>query len=394
MLRGSRPGERRGGRSRGTPNRRTILRDRILAIGSDHSAATQRAFLRKLLKDRKLPAEIRIAIAPQCFPAKLTPLSRSGSSRALAGRRPRVVSRRSFTRSPAVVPAMRYLNPKALEVLFGIVQDATAHPMGRRRAALKIAEFLLPKVAKKAKVIADEYGFLISPNLASGYRDIRLELRALDHPATRKIPAIAEMIEKLRACSDRILRRLRMPYPTTYGDKEAANDIERLIELSDNQTTLTEAQKAEEAHLRVRYDLYRASPQPIARRRREALENVDQQFKRHRASGEFPAPALSRREQNDLNLLRRLYPAEPKQNLSPLDDNFDGYRYHPFADDLLARDGNFYPRHSKLRLSGAAGDLLAQTGDGPPITPVSPCSAPATNPIQSVEPPSCDRLSP
>src|ERR1700751_5973428 len=57
MLRGSRPGERRGGRKQGAPNRRTILRDRILSIGLDHPSASQRAFLFKLVKDRKLPAD-------------------------------------------------------------------------------------------------------------------------------------------------------------------------------------------------------------------------------------------------------------------------------------------------------------------------------------------------
>ena len=51
MLRGSRPGERRGGRKQGTPNRRTILRDRILSIGLDQPAASRRAFIRKLAND-------------------------------------------------------------------------------------------------------------------------------------------------------------------------------------------------------------------------------------------------------------------------------------------------------------------------------------------------------
>jgi hypothetical protein len=55
----------------------------------------------------------------------------------------------------AVVPAVRNWNPKALEALFGVVQDATANLKARRKAALKIAEFLLPKVGKKAKVIPD-----------------------------------------------------------------------------------------------------------------------------------------------------------------------------------------------------------------------------------------------
>jgi hypothetical protein len=55
------------------------------------------------------------------------------------------------------------------------------------------------RVPKKAKVIADEYGFAISPKLASAYRDIELELRTLNREATRKIPAIAEKIKKSAA---------------------------------------------------------------------------------------------------------------------------------------------------------------------------------------------------
>jgi hypothetical protein len=207
MLRGSRPGERRGGRKRDTPNRRTILRDRILSIGLDHPAASQRAFLVKLVKDRKLPADTRMAVAPQCFPPKRTRSLRTGRPRALAGSRTTIAQEALATagsavaskgsQTPAVVPAIRDWNPQALDALFGVVQDATADPQARRKAALKIAEFLLPKAGKKAKVIPDEYGFSINPNLASAYRDIQLELRTLVNEPTRKIPAIAEKIKKL-----------------------------------------------------------------------------------------------------------------------------------------------------------------------------------------------------
>ena len=195
MLRGSRPGERRGGRKRGTPHRRTILRDRILSIGLDHPAASQRAFLVKLVKDRKLPADTRMAVAPKCFPPKRTRSLRTGRPRALGGSRTTIAHEALATvgsavaskGSPAVVPAIRDWTPQALDALFGVVQDATANPKARSKAALKIAEFLLPKAGKKAKVIPDEYGFSINPNLAGAYRDIRLELRALQ--STRKIPS-------------------------------------------------------------------------------------------------------------------------------------------------------------------------------------------------------------
>ena len=196
------------------------------------------------------------------------------------------------SQTPAVVPAIRDWNPQALDALFGVVQDATANPKARRKAALKIAEFLLPKAGKKAKVIPDEYGFSVNPNLASAYRDIQLELRALVNEPTRKIPAIAEKIKKLEARSDAIRRRLQVPCPTKYGNKEAANDYVRLMEftsLRDNETALTEAQKAEEAHLRVRYDVFsgksgvnRAPPAPGAAGRGTAVqkESIDWRFLR------------------------------------------------------------------------------------------------------------------
>ena len=41
MPRGSKRGERRGGRQRATPNKRTALTDRILAAASEHPSASQ-----------------------------------------------------------------------------------------------------------------------------------------------------------------------------------------------------------------------------------------------------------------------------------------------------------------------------------------------------------------
>ena len=366
--------------------------DRILAIGLDHPAASQRAFLLKLVKDRKLPADTRMAVAPQCFPPKRTRPSRTGRPRALVGN---TIAQEALAaavaskgaRTPAGVGTIGDWTPQALDALFGIVQDATANPEVRRKAALKIAEFLLPKAGKKPKVIPDEYGFSINPNLASAYRDIQLELRALVNEPTRKIPAIAEKIKKLEARSDAIRRRLQVPCPSKYGNKEAGNDCDRLMQftaLRDNQTALTEAQNAEEAHLRARFDVFAASPESIARRRREALEDAERRFKKSRLFGDFPAAPLSRKERNDLKLLRWLYP-EPKRAPSQLDgDECEMYRDHPFTDELLAPDGNFYPRHSKLRPGAAADGLLVQTGDGSSISPVMPCDAPATDRIQSV----------
>ena len=112
-------------------------------------------------------------------------------------------------------------------------------------AALKIAEFLLPKTPKKPKICPDEYGFAISPKLASAYFGIRVELRALNRE-TRKIPAIATKIEKLETRSAAILRRLEAPCPSRYGTKGEFGLLRA------NEIALTEGQQAEEAHVRAR----------------------------------------------------------------------------------------------------------------------------------------------
>lgn len=409
MLRGSRPGERRGGRGRGTPNRRTILRDRILSIGLEHPTASRRAFLFKLVKDRKLPADTRMAVAPKCFPAKRTrsPLKRRPRASAGTGAQEAVAQAGSALASEdwqtlVLVRAGQDFSPQGLDALLGIVQDAAADSKMRRKAARKIAEFLLPKIPKKPKVLPDEYGFVVSPKLASTYRDIHLELRPLSlvNERTRKIPAIADKIKKLKARSDAILRRLQVPCPTRYGVEQAAKDLGQLMkftELRDNDTTLSEGQLAEEAHVKVRFDVLAASPEMVARRRRKALADAEWRFKIGRATGDFYAPPLSRQEQHELEFLRRLFPEpEPKLKLSEIDfdseENFDMLDGHPFRDELPAGDGNFYPPDSKLRPPNIryvifhgleqpadVADVLAKTADGPPVSPVGP--APTTDPI-------------
>src|SRR5260370_42153438 len=116
---------------------------------------------------------------------------------------------------------------------------------------------------------------------------------------TRKTPAIAEKIKKLQARSDAIRRRLQVPCPTKCGNKEAANDCVRLMQftsLRDNETALTEAQQAEEAHLRARFDVFSTSPEAVARRRRVALQDAERQFNKKLLNGDFYAAPVSRND--------------------------------------------------------------------------------------------------
>jgi hypothetical protein len=241
-----------------------------------------------------------------------------------------------------------------VDSFLGIVQDVAAAPEARRTAALKIAQTLLPKIAKKTKVHPDEYGFRINPNLARLYRDTVGEARSIARKQSRRIPANAEKLKKLQALADALLRRVELPCPTIYGEKQKAKDCARLIqllELRGEKEGLSKEEDAEEAHLRVRVEAFYAGPQRAPRERCQALEDAEDRFKKSRLFGGAYAPPLSHRARRELKLLRWLYPKPTPPLLSTGDDEFSNvYCFHPFY-ELPAEDGNLYPEDSKLRPS-------------------------------------------
>jgi hypothetical protein len=63
MPRGSKPGERRGGRQRGTPNKKTALRNAALAAAAANPDISPRDFLLAAMRDPSTPGDRRVKIA-------------------------------------------------------------------------------------------------------------------------------------------------------------------------------------------------------------------------------------------------------------------------------------------------------------------------------------------
>jgi hypothetical protein len=263
---------------------------------------------------------------------------------------------------------VREWRPQAFEALLCIVQDAAADPEVRRKAALKITEFLLPKVPKKAKILADEYGFRVRSKDVRDYRNMQFRLRSLVNNPKYNLPEIAEKTKELEKRSAAIRRQLDAPCPTRYGYDEVVKDLARLMKfarLRDDRKALTETQQAEEAHVKLRYDVFATSPEPIAHRRLKVLEDAEQLFRRGRFL-RFPAKPLSRVERDDLALLRRLY-SQPKAKRKIKDDAafLEIFDYHPFRDEWPSSNGNFYPPDSKVRPKGVT--TMIWSGTPPPL---------------------------
>src|SRR5271170_4852212 len=68
MPQGSKPGERRGGRQRGTPNKTTVLKDAVLCTAAAHPNSSPLDFMLGLMRDPKVPIDLRIVIAAAAAP--------------------------------------------------------------------------------------------------------------------------------------------------------------------------------------------------------------------------------------------------------------------------------------------------------------------------------------
>jgi hypothetical protein len=358
------PGERRGGRTRATPNRRTILTDRIMATLDGCTRASAKERLSKLINDAQLPADIRLAIAQKAFPDRAGGVQRARRSKSEAG-----------TPSPASPPP-ETISRAERDALLGIVSDASASAKARRKAAAKLATYFLPKqpVNKQWRFTADKCGFAINAEIAREYRATDFELRDLKQHPNRDFPEIAHRIRKLQARIGAIRQRLQCPPPKDdgdhgairqrpqcprpmgYGDKEFMEDwfqLETFTRKRKAGIALSTEEDAEEAHRNARFDCYREGPELTARRRRRHLEAADNLFRKGRFFKDPTSPPLSRKERYDLWRLQWLYP-EPyhKSDLTAEAQAEADAKMaigHPFYDEKPAADGNFYPHDSKLR---------------------------------------------
>jgi hypothetical protein len=249
-----------------------------------------------------------------------------------------------------------------LDVLLSVVQDATAAPVQRRKAASEAALHFLPKNPARGwpGAVADEFGFVISPTMAGEYRDSELQLRHLSEGLGSNFPATQRRTAKLRARKEMILQRLECPCPAHYGNEQWLKDVVRareLVQRRQSKIVLTEEENAEEAHRIARSDSLLAGPAEAAKKR---LYDLQQKARVYRNCG---GPRLTGKEQVDLQLLRLLYSSSPLFSYDPDKD----LQYHPLRDEPFAENGNLYPPKSRLRPvpSSSEDEDFVEFGDVP-----------------------------
>ena len=154
-------------------------------------------------------------------------------------------------------------------------------------------------------------------NAPGSNRDIDVELHKLERHPNRDLSEIAQKIARLKTRKLAILKRLESPCPSRYGQQQFAEDYVRLLVLTHEReqgVALTAEEDYEEAHRLARFDCYKAGPEQTLRRYRQDLEGKEFRFRRNGFYKDGLAAPLSRKERNELQLLRWLYP--PLENKS------------------------------------------------------------------------------
>jgi hypothetical protein len=331
MPRGSKPGERRGGRQRATPNRRTVLTNRIMAAAAASPVPTANELVLVLAKDQALPADTRMAIARKVLLFGPPRSMHSSSAVPNGHRKPpsKPVTKNGADRDKGSWEGGAIVAKAGLatDLLFAIAQDITADAADRRRAASRIAEFFLPKETRgkkphHGKFPPDECGFIVDPELARELRDSKMKLSCLELERKRTPHAFAQKARNLHARIEEIWRSLQCLCPSKYGKKQINSDNERLKIFADRRAQrelFSPEEDLEEARRMARRDSYRHGPEVMARTRLMHLRNE----KRVAENGGLPITAA---QATMFRFLALLYPSSPTP--SPSQEEIEA---HPLA---------------------------------------------------------------
>jgi hypothetical protein len=231
MPRESKPGERRGGRQRGTPNKKTVLRNAAISAAAANPNISPLDFLLGLMRDSNLPQEHRVKVAMAALPFVHAKAAKPEGDRASTkyGHNTAGVNAggHGFLKAPPRVRTKTAAGRAAadgspLAFLLGVKRDPDAPARLRIQVARAITPYVHGKLgtAPAEVVIDDEYGFVIDPVAARALRDDYVEMDHLvrtryqrgwdtepEHKLrdrfTEKGKALAKTVECSRPCKPR-----------------------------------------------------------------------------------------------------------------------------------------------------------------------------------------------
>jgi hypothetical protein len=232
MPRGSKPGERRGGRQRGTPNKKTLIKNAVFLAAAADPNRSPLDFMLALMRDPQVPFDLRIDMAAQAAPfvhARPEPARRKRPDpldvRDRLGETGDLKFETREVRPGAEGSAGGGLSPVAF--LLGVMADPAATPRQRAKAAAIAARYKHAYAggaeAPSIIVAEDKFAFKVAPELARAERDDRVrEIRLGEFkPRSAEGTAAARELEQIRQRRAERVAQVKFPDGYFHGDREA-----------------------------------------------------------------------------------------------------------------------------------------------------------------------------
>jgi hypothetical protein len=252
MPRGSKPGERRGGRQRGTPNKKTLIKNALFLAAAADPNRSPLDFMLALMRDPQVSLDLRIDVAVAAAPfvhARPKPV-RNKHSDPIDLKFKSLEVKQGADGSGGLQP---------LDFLLGVMSDPAASPRQRVKAAAIGARYSHAYAgwheALAMIVVEDEFGFKVDPELARAERDDQGRERWLRAFKSRSAEGQAAQRELEQIGKRRAERVALVKFPDGYTAVDREADQKRLGALYSKRLSrekLTPEEEAEEAHLAVR----------------------------------------------------------------------------------------------------------------------------------------------
>jgi len=306
-MRGSRPGERRGGRQKGTPNKKTAYVRAVMAAHAAQENISPIDLILAVMREPHVALGQRVKMALKALPhvhAKAKAGRRDDLSKAAPekGSSAAHVKANSRTAREAV---NQELMP--LDFLQSVIRDAKTPAALQIKVAQAILPYIRPKRSvrpKRSAIGADQHGFAADRELARKLRNkvaqiLQLRRRRNLSPADKKLFVRLSQEIKLMAAA------LPCPCPSRYSSQNAESDKRRIAWLWRKRRArrkLSSVEDAELAHVNARYMAFVSGPEMQGRAWLAELKEKERKFLV--AFG----PPLTYREQALLICLSTLYP--------------------------------------------------------------------------------------
>jgi hypothetical protein len=312
-MRGSRPGERRGGRQKGTPNKKTAYVRAVMAAHAAQAKVSPLDLILAVMREPHVALGQRVKMALKALPhthakAKAGQPEDLGDNRAKPDK-----GSAAHLNANARTAATEHQELMPLDFLQSVIRDAKTPAALQIKVAQAIIPYIRPKRSvrpKRPAVVADRYGFAVDREFA---RKLRNKLTRISALKRRRNPADRELIARLSVELRQMTAALQCPCPFRYSIKDAERDgrqLYRLLRKRRSRRGLNAIEDATLAHINARYMAFLSGPEMQGRARLAELKEKERRF--HVAFG----PSLTYREQALLFCLSTLYPPK-KADFNP-----------------------------------------------------------------------------